>query len=69
MAIAFSAMSIGEMSSLAPNYGAGRLAASNIFYIHDQEPNINPTSQEGQRVVGRDVRGNPLINQNHLHSH
>ena len=53
MAVAFSAMTIGEMSSFAPDYGKARLATNRIFHIHDRESTIDPSSQQGQQPVHR----------------
>ena len=51
MAIAFSAMSIGRMNSLAPDYGRARDSANRVFALWDDTPAIDPYSKQGYRTV------------------
>ena len=51
MAIAMTAMSIGRFSSFAPDAGKAREAAARMFVLIDSEPTIDPTSEEGNKLV------------------
>ena len=51
MAIAFSAMSIGRMNSLAPDYGRARDSANRVFALWDDTPAIDPSNKQGYRTV------------------
>ena len=51
MAVAFSAMTVGQMSSMMPDYGKARDSTNRIFHIHDSEPEIDPTSTLGYKSV------------------
>ena len=50
-AIVFSAMSIGQATSFAPDYGKAKLAAAKVFQLLDHEPSIDSYSEEGQKLV------------------
>ncbi|KAI8614124.1 P-loop containing nucleoside triphosphate hydrolase protein [Chytriomyces sp. MP71] len=56
-AIIFTAISLGQASSLAPNYVKAKLAALNIFDVLDRTSRINPTSSEGATSLAADVMG------------
>ncbi|KAJ3261916.1 Multidrug resistance protein 1 [Chytriomyces hyalinus] len=56
-AVIFTAMSLGQASSLAPNYVKAKLAALNIFDILDRTSRINPTSTEGTTEIASNVKG------------
>ena len=50
-AIVFGAMSIGEASHFAPDYGKGKAAAGRLFALLDREPEIDSFSEEGEKPV------------------
>ena len=50
-AITFSAQSVGEASSFAPDYGKAKSAAARLFVLFDRVPLINSLSEEGAKVV------------------
>jgi hypothetical protein len=50
-AIIFGAMSIGQASQFAPDYGKAKLAATRIFNLIDQEPVIDSYSLDGAQPV------------------
>ena len=50
-AIVFGAMSVGEASSFAPDYGKAKIAAARLFALFDQEPSIDSFSEEGTKLV------------------
>lgn len=50
-AIVFGAMSIGEQSHFAPDYGKGKEAAARLFMLFDREPAIDSFSEEGDKPV------------------
>ena len=45
------AMSIGRFSSFAPDAGKARESAARMFQLIDSEPTIDPTSEEGSKLV------------------
>ena len=51
-AVAFSAMSVGQMGSFAPDYGKAKDAAARIFHIFTSEPTIDPSTTGGKKMVG-----------------
>lgn len=50
-AILFSAMSVGQASSFAPDYGKAKSAAARVFYLLDRQPPIDSGSTEGKQPV------------------
>jgi hypothetical protein len=50
-AIIFGAMSIGQASQFAPDYGKAKLAAARIFNLIDQQPAIDSYSPDGIQPV------------------
>lgn len=48
-AIVFGAMSIGEASHFAPDYGKAKSAANRLFYLLDRVPSIDNFSTEGKK--------------------
>ncbi|ELU12561.1 hypothetical protein CAPTEDRAFT_175467 [Capitella teleta] len=48
-AIVFGAMSIGEASHFAPDYGKAKSAANRLFHLFDREPEIDSSSTSGQK--------------------
>lgn len=51
-AIVFSAFSIGQVMSFAPDYSKALLAAAHIFNLLDLKPSIDTTSEDGIKPVG-----------------
>ncbi|KAJ3130853.1 Multidrug resistance protein 1 [Physocladia obscura] len=56
-AVIFTAISLGQATSLAPNYVKAKLAALNIFDLLDRTSRIDPTSKEGIVVSHESVKG------------
>ncbi|ORY44695.1 multidrug resistance protein 1 variant [Rhizoclosmatium globosum] len=56
-AVIFTAISLGQASSLAPNYVKAKLAALNIFDLLDRTSRINPASTEGATANPSEVKG------------
>lgn len=50
-AIVFGAMSVGQASSFAPDYGKAKLAAARIFNLLDRKPAIDSFSTTGVKPV------------------
>ncbi len=50
-AVVFSAMSAGEASSFAPDYGKAKAAAARILRLLDQQPAIDTQSAAGETLV------------------
>lgn len=50
-AIVFSAMSVGQATSFAPDYGKAKTSAAKIFQLFDREPLIDSFSEEGRKMV------------------
>lgn len=50
-AILFSAQAAGQIFSLAPDIGRAKGAASRVFALHDQKPNIDTTSTLSQECT------------------
>ncbi len=50
-AIVFSAISAGQASSFAPDYGKAKAAAARIFHLLDQHPAIDTQSTAGDTLV------------------
>ena len=55
MAVAFSAMAVGQVNSFAPDYGKARHAAARVFHVFDSQPKLDPTCNEGRTMVSRIV--------------
>ncbi|KAJ3063036.1 Multidrug resistance protein 1 [Podochytrium sp. JEL0797] len=56
-AVIFTAISLGQATSLAPNYVKAKLAALNVFDLLDRTSRINPASIEGSVSKAADVKG------------
>lgn len=52
MAIAYGAMSAGELNSFAPNYSAAVLGAARLFKLFQRQPLIDPNVDVGSKLVG-----------------
>ena len=50
-AILFSAMSVGQAMSFAPDYGKAKTAAARILDILDRVPSIDSWSDKGEKPV------------------
>ena len=50
-AIIFGAMSIGQASQFAPDYGKAKASAARIFNLLDHNPSIDIYSDEGDKPV------------------
>jgi len=51
-AVIFGGASIGQLSSLMPDFGKAKAAAASLYAIVDRVPPIDSTSQEGTRPQG-----------------
>ena len=51
MAIIFSAMSVGQASSFAPDYGKAKISAGKILALFDRTPAIDNSNTEGEKPV------------------
>ncbi|XP_064410147.1 ATP-dependent translocase ABCB1-like [Latimeria chalumnae] len=49
-AITFSAMTIGQSTSVAPDYGKAKISAQRIFQLLDRKPVIGSYSEEGEKM-------------------
>ncbi|XP_069504348.1 ATP-dependent translocase ABCB1-like [Ambystoma mexicanum] len=49
-AIVFAAMSVGQSTSLAPDFGKAKVSAQRIFQLLERKPQIDSYSEEGARV-------------------
>ncbi|KAJ3357639.1 Multidrug resistance protein 1 [Entophlyctis luteolus] len=56
-AVIFTAIAMGQIASLAPNYVKAKLGALNIFDLLDRSSRIDPTSREGRTVGHDNVQG------------
>ena len=52
-AIVFTAMSVGQATSFAPDYGKAKLAAAKIFWLLDRIPSIDSFSEDGTKLVSK----------------
>ena len=50
-AIVFGAMTLGQISSFAPDYTKARLAAARVFDLLDLKPSIDTSSTDGIKPV------------------
>lgn len=50
-AIVFGAMALGQSSAFAPDASKAKVSAAHIFYLLEQEPIIDPYSEEGKKDV------------------
>ncbi|XP_065930084.1 ATP-dependent translocase ABCB1 isoform X2 [Magallana gigas] len=48
-AIVFGAMALGQSSAFAPDASKAKVSAAHIFYLLEQEPTIDPYSEEGKK--------------------
>ena len=51
-AIVFGAMSVGQASSFAPDYGKAKVSAAKIFQLIDKIPSIDSSNPNGKQLVG-----------------
>ena len=52
-AVVFSAFTVGEALSFAPDYGKARAASGRVFELLDCVPSIDSSSKEGTNPVSR----------------
>ena len=52
MAVAFSALSLGQIQSFAPDMGKALHSASVCFAVIDSEPTMDPSNDRGRKPVG-----------------
>lgn len=50
-AIVFGAMALGQSSAFAPDASKAKVSAAHIFYLLEQEPIVDPYSEEGKKDV------------------
>ena len=51
MAVAFSALSLGRVTTLAPDLGKAMDAATSVFSLLDAKPSIDPSDISGAELV------------------
>ncbi|NXC88004.1 MDR1 protein, partial [Cercotrichas coryphoeus] len=49
-AVVFAAMSVGQSSSMAPDYGKAQISAQKIFQLLDRKPLIDSYSEQGEKL-------------------
>ena len=61
MAIVMGAMSIGQASHFAPDYGKAKAAAAHIFALFDRVPQIDSFSEEGAKPVSKHLKRHCVV--------